>query len=257
MLCKTWQAARAEREADKLSRAFLGGGGLTRALAKEAPALRLLTDHVLAASLRTTLLARPPGDAWLFGYGSLIWNPTVRSVETRVARIDGWRRCFCLSVIAGRGSVARPGLVLGLDAGGSCEGVAFRLAEDDLENELALLWRREMATGAYVPRWVSLLDLAGRRFGAAIAFTIDPGSNQYAGALSPEQIAERIASATGSLGSCADYLFRTRDALDAVGVSDSGLETVARHVAAVLVRQHEDPARIEISAVAEAVAAAE
>jgi len=92
----------------------------------------------------------------LFGYDSLIWNPTVHYVESRIASIEGWKRAFCLSTPAGRGTLEHPGLVLALDAGGSCTGVAFRIAEEVLMEELSIVWRREMLTGAYIPHWVPL-----------------------------------------------------------------------------------------------------
>jgi hypothetical protein len=103
--------------------------------------------------------------------------------------------------------------MLGLDAGGDCTGVAFRIAEEVLEAELALLWRREMVAGSYVPRWVDALDADGRRFGSAIAFTIDAAGEQYAGRLAREIVVERLATASGALGSAAEYLFQTRDGL--------------------------------------------
>ncbi len=143
-----------------LTRDALLSDGLRR-FQETVPGYEFWSDERLDESLDRTLAARPAeadGDVWLFGYGSLIWNPTVHSVEMRTARIEGWYRAFCLSTKAGRGSPENPGLVLALDAGGACTGVAFRLAEDILEVELALLWRREMLSGAYVPRWVEVLD---------------------------------------------------------------------------------------------------
>jgi cation transport protein ChaC len=202
-------------------------------LARDAPHLRLLTEAERAASLRATLAVRPEGDVWLFAYGSLIWNPTIRIAEQRTAGIDGWHRAFCLSTIAGRGTLELPGLVLGLDAGGHCEGVAFRLAEEDLERELTLIWRREMVASAYVPRWVDLLDRDGNRFGGAITFTIDPVGQYYAGGLEAEAVIERLATAAGNLGSSAEYLFQTRDGLRAHGIPDPELEALAAKVEAV------------------------
>ncbi|WP_197735789.1 gamma-glutamylcyclotransferase [Allostella humosa] len=216
----------------QLSRALLAAGGLDELVAREAPALRLLTDAERRRSLDQALAARPPGDAWLFAYGSLIWNPTVHVVERRNARVEGWHRTFCLSTIAGRGTKDRPGLMLGLDEGGSCQGIAYRLAEEGLEGELELLWRREMLAAAYIPRWIDLLDEDGRRFGGAIAFTIDRTGDHYAGGLADEMVVERLATATGSLGRAADYLFQTRDGLRACGMPDAELERLAAAVEA-------------------------
>jgi len=215
-----------------LTRELIAAGGVAAIVARDAPGLRLLTEAERAASLSATLAARPPGDVWLFGYGSLIWNPTIHSVERRTARVEGWHRAFCLSIRAGRGSEERPGLMLGLDAGGDCTGVAFRIAEEVLEGELALLWRREMVAGSYVPRWVDALDADGRRFGSAIAFTIDAAGEQYAGRLAREIVVERLATASGALGSAAEYLYQTRDGLRAHGIPDPELERLAASVEA-------------------------
>jgi glutathione-specific gamma-glutamylcyclotransferase len=219
-------------EKQLLTRELIEAGGIDAMIAREAPAMRLLSDSERAASVRATLAARPWGDAWLFGYGSLIWNPTIHFVERRTARIEGWHRAFCLSALVGRGSTNNPGLVLGLDVGGGCTGVAFRIAEDLLETELALLWRREMLSGAYVPRWLDVLDEQGRCFGSAIAFTIDQTGHHYAGTLGPKEVIRRLATACGALGSAAEYLFRTCEALRAHGIPDQELEGLAARVEA-------------------------
>jgi glutathione-specific gamma-glutamylcyclotransferase len=216
-----------------LTRALLEAGGVDALVARGAPGLRLLTEVERAESLRQTLATRPPGEAvWLFGYGSLIWNPTILTVERRVASITGWHRAFCLSTQVGRGSLDNPGLVLGLDIGGSCTGIAFRLAEDSLATELALLWRREMLAGSYVPRWIDLLDEQGVRFGTAITFTINHDAEQYAGNLDKEAIIQRLATASGELGSAADYLYHTCAGLRAEGIPDPELEQLAAVVEA-------------------------
>jgi glutathione-specific gamma-glutamylcyclotransferase len=217
-------------EMQSLTRELIEAGGTDAMVAREAPAMRLLSDFERAASVRATLAARPREDAWLFGYGSLIWNPTIHFVERRTAHIEGWHRAFCLSALAGRGSTDNPGLVLGLDVGGGCAGVAFRIAEDMLESELALLWRREMLSGAYVPRWLDVFDEQGGRFGSAIAFTIDQTGHHYAGALGLTEIIRRLATASGGLGSAAEYLFRTCEALRAHGIPDPELERLAARV---------------------------
>ncbi len=216
-----------------LTRALLEAGASTRWWRARRPDMRLLTEAERAQSLRETLAVRPPGEpVWLFGYGSLIWNPQIHSVERRVATVQGWHRAFCLSTRAGRGSPDNPGLVLGLDVGGSCGGVAFRIADDLVEAELALLWRREMLAGSYVPRWLDLEDGDGVRFGTAIAFTVNPLNEQYAGNLAKEAVISRLASAGGELGTSADYLFRTCAGLHAEGILDPEMDRLAAFVAA-------------------------
>ena len=216
-----------------ITRALLEAGGVDAMVARSNPELRLLTEAERAESVRQTLDARPPGEpVWLFGYGSLIWNPAVLFEDRRVATVRGWHRAFCLSTRAGRGTAENPGLVLGLDAGGECKGVALRLAEAGLANELGLLWRREMLAGSYVPRWLALEDAAGAVFGHAIAFTINPAADQYTGALTKEAIIRTLATARGELGSCASYLFRTHEGLIAEGIVDPELEQLVSAVQA-------------------------
>ncbi len=220
-----------------ITRALLEAGGIDAMVARSGSGMLLLTEAERAESLRQTLAARPPGEAvWLFGYGSLIWNPAIHFAERRTATIQGWHRAFCLATRAGRGTPENPGLVLGLDAGGSCSGVAFRLAEEGLETELGLLWRREMLAGSYVPRWVDLLDEAGARFGCAIAFTVNTAIEQYAGDLTQQAVIDRLATASGELGTAADYLFRTCAGLHAVGIPDAELDQLAQTVAAAQTR---------------------
>ncbi len=216
-----------------LTRALLEAGGVDAMVSRSAPGMRLLTEEQRAESLRQTLALRPPGEpVWLFGYGSLIWNPQIHSVERRVAVVHGWHRAFCLSTRAGRGTPENPGLVLGLDVGGSCGGVAFRIADELVETELPLVWRREMLAGSYVPRWLELEDLDGVRFGTAIAFTVNPATEQYTGNLAKEAVISRLASAGGELGTSADYLFRTCAGLRAEGIADLELDRLAAVVAA-------------------------
>ncbi|AIV47740.1 chaC-like family protein [Burkholderia pseudomallei TSV 25] len=228
------RAARSEghKPSPVMTRQLLEKASIEALVAIDSPGLELLTEADRVASLREMLAIRPPGDVWVFGYGSLIWNSAIDSVERRIARIDGWHRSFCLSITALRATVDRPGLMLALDRGGSCYGAAYRLAEEDVECELRLLWRREMACGAYVPRWVELKDNNGDAFGWAIAFTIDADHPQYVGDLDEAIAVRRLATASGGLGSCADYLFRTCDSLHTNGIRDPKLERLASLVKA-------------------------
>ncbi|QJP17344.1 gamma-glutamylcyclotransferase [Starkeya sp. ORNL1] len=213
-----------------LNRSLIAAGGIDAMVARDAPDMRILSEAERAASLRATLDARPPGDVWLFGYGSLIWNPTIEAIERRTARIEGWHRAFCLSASVGRGSPENPGLVLGLDEGGDCTGVAFRIAEEVVEPELTLLWRREMLSAAYEPQWLDLLDGRGVQFARGIAFTIDRGTQHYAGGLAEEDVVRRLATACGALGSAAEYLFHTCEGLRAHGIPDPVLELLEHRV---------------------------
>ena len=236
-----------------LTRALLEQGGMLRMVAESSPALQILTEAERAASLVATLARRPPGrdGVWLFAYGSLIWNPAIEFAERRFARVQGWHRAFCLSTVAGRGSPDAPGLVLGLDRGGACNGAAFRVDESALDCELALLWQREMLSGSYRPRWVTLRGADGAPFGQAIAFTICRAGLYYTGRLAQPELVSRLATARGALGSSADYLFRTRDGLRALGIHDRYVEALARQVETHPGRpdlEHRDPGRADAAA---------
>ena len=213
---------------------MLADGALARMVAESAPALEILTDAERAASLAETLARRPPGQdgVWLFAYGSLIWNPAIECTGRTLARIHGWHRSFCLSTVTGRGTPEAPGLVLGLDRGGACTGAAFHVAEPLVQEELSLLWRREMLAGSYQPRWVTVRGPGGVPFASAIAFTIRRDGPHYAGSLEHEELVRRLATASGALGSSAEYLFRTRDGLRSLGIRDRAVEQLAAAVEA-------------------------
>ena len=141
-----------------------------------------LTDEQLSASLTATLAAKPKGAGWwVFGYGSLLWNPIFPIAEAKPALLRGLHRSFCLWSLASRGTAAQPGLVLGLSPGGSCRGVAYRLPSPAAIDELHLLWRREMVVGSYNPKWVRL-DSGGKML-VGLAFTVKRDHPQYAGQL--------------------------------------------------------------------------
>jgi len=202
-----------------------------------AGGMRVLSDAERAASIAGMLATRPAsldgsGDIWLFGYGSLIWNPAFHFTERRKGRIHGWHRRFCLWTPLGRGSPDQPGLVLGLEPGGACTGMAFRLASDQIACELDILWRREMLSGAYRPRWVRVTTTEGTV--DAITFTIDPANPRYAGRLEEDEIVRVVATAVGRLGPCTDYLFKTAEALAGLGLEDRTLQRLKRRVEARL-----------------------
>lgn len=205
------------------------GSMLARARAAAPPGTRYLSDDEIEASLDAVLAQLPPGqDAWLFGYGSLMWNPAIDFAEQRVATIYGCHRSYCLWLHSGRGSPEHPGLMLALDRGGSCRGLAFRIPAREARAELLLAWRREMFGGAYLPRWVEA-RLEGETV-RAIAFVVNRAHSRYAGRLDETAIATSIATAAGSLGTCMSYLSETLDALGALGLRDPSLERISRRI---------------------------
>ena len=188
-----------------------------------------LSNEERENSLVRTLAQSPPGeDVWLFGYGSLMWNPTVIFSEQRPGVVYGYHRRYCFWIRAGRGSPKMPGLMLGLDRGGCCLGHAFRIEARQAAAELELVWRREMISGVYLPRWVTLHSPQGKI--RAITFVVDRGHNQYIPELPPEKAALHLAKAEGFLGSSRVYLENTIAHLDALGFSDSYLNRLHRLV---------------------------
>src|SRR3990172_369888 len=179
-----------------LTRADLESDRLKKLFCQANPGVRVLSDAELDSSLQALLRCHPKGeDVWLFGYGSLIWNPVIQFRERHVARLHGYHRRFCLWSHINRGSVKHPGLVLGLDAGGCCRGVAYRIDAAQAASELRLLWRREMLLGSYCPRWLKVS--LGDREVRALAFVVNRAHPNYAGRLPPETVLKTLVSASG------------------------------------------------------------
>ncbi len=208
---------------------LLDGSMLAAARLAMPPDTVLATDAEIEADLDAALARHAPGeDVWLFGYGSLMWNPAIEFAERRAGVVRGWHRRFCLWLHIGRGSPDNPGLMLALDRGGSCAGVLFRIPAADARAELLLAWRRELFTSAYLSRWVTAMTDAGPV--RAVTFVANRAHPRYAGRLDEALVARHLASATGSLGSCAAYLAETLGALQSVGLRDRALERLQRMV---------------------------
>ncbi|AZO13119.1 MULTISPECIES: gamma-glutamylcyclotransferase [unclassified Mesorhizobium] len=175
------------------------------------------------------------GDFWVFGYGSLIWRPGFAHVETRRARLHGYRRSLCVYSFVHRGTRERPGLVLGLDRGGSCVGLAFRVPGDLRDEALAYLRERELVTSVYLERKLDVrLDKDGTGAGGtveAVAYVVDRAHVQYAGGLDASHAAAVVRGAVGQSGRNEDYVLSTLEHLKALGIRDHWLEEVGRRVA--------------------------
>ena len=179
----------------------------------------VLDPETREAGRTTALRDRPPGaDLWVFGYGSLMWNPAFRHAERRSGLIQGWHRRFCLWMPAGRGTRDNPGLMLGLDRGGSCRGIVWRIAARHVENETQILWRREMIGDGYRPHWVRAHTPEGTV--SAITFTVNRGHDRYVRDLTETRIVRALATAHGRLGRARDYLHNTVVHLDELGIGD-------------------------------------
>jgi cation transport protein ChaC len=163
-------------------------------------------------------------EVWVFAYGSLIWKPAFDFVEMRTALVHGWHRAFCLGWDRYfRGSVRNPGLMLALDRGGACHGVAYRLPPGRVVENMRQLLDREMRwlPSPFPPRWVNAR--AGDAVLRALTFCINRGGGLYVSGLGPERLAEILATAVGERGSMAEYLYATVAGLEEIGIHDPHL----------------------------------
>lgn len=178
-------------------------------------------------SLAETLQARPgSSDVWVFGYGSLLWNPLMHVAEQQSATLHGWQRSFCIRMTASRGSPQWPGRMLALEPGGLTQGVALRIAEANIDEELLLLWIREMPTGAYRPSWIPITLADGREV-TAIVFVADPACALYEFDTSLACVTPLMSTACGPFGSNAEYVFKLEAALAECGESDPYIDVLA------------------------------
>lgn len=171
----------------------------------------------------------PPGPLHVFGYGSLLWRPGFGYTARRPARIYGFHRALRVWSFHHRGTESRPGLVLGLDVGGSCIGCMLRVDPDDRLAVAHYLWEREMVTSVYVPRLMpAYLDDGSRVM--ALTFVLDRNHVQYAGPISPEAAARHVAGAHGLSGANPEYVRQTVAGLDNLGVHDGNLHRVVHNL---------------------------
>jgi cation transport protein ChaC len=190
-----------------------------------------LSQEERAASLKQALDRYAPGEeAWIFAYGSLMWNPALDFAEASACHVEGWRRSFCFWVPLGRGTPELPGIMLALEEGEGCEGIAYRIAPDKVRSELAILWNREMLSGIYQARWVRT-TLRDGRVVTAVTFVVDPSHSQYCGDIAIEKAAHHIAFAEGRRGNCREYLANAAAHARSLDIHDSHLETLVELVA--------------------------
>jgi len=169
------------------------------------------------------------GDFWVFGYGSLIWRPGFAHIETRRAQLHGYRRSLCVRSFVHRGTPERPGLVLGLDRGGSCVGLAFRVPIELQDEVLAYLRARELVTNVYLERTLAIRLDIGKTV-MATCYIVDRSHEQYAGRLEEDEAATIVHGAAGQSGANEEYVFNTIDHLKALGIRDQWLEGVAERL---------------------------
>jgi cation transport protein ChaC len=217
---------------------LLDGSHHARVRAGQGAHVRFMTGEERSMHVSEILARAPqPRRIWVFGYGSLMWNPAFHYVERRTARIYGFHRQFCLWARGGRGSAERPGLMLSLESGGGCAGVAYRIAPKAAVTELEVLWRREMSSWSYRPVWVNAYTRRGPE--PAIVFAVNRSHERYVPGLDTETIAHYLATGAGLTGSCREYLFDTAEHLRELGIRDRRMQALARRVRDL--RPPEDP----------------
>lgn len=164
-------------------------------------------------------------DFWVFGYGSLIWRPGFEFIEEQKATLYGKHRALCIHSWVHRGTRQKPGLVLGLDHGGSCSGLARRVDGRKRDAVIAYLRERELVTHVYRETWVRLSLADGRKV-EALTYVVDRNHPQYARNLSLDELVCRVKSAAGKSGHNADYVRSTLNSLGELGIRDEALEAI-------------------------------
>lgn len=175
---------------------------------------------------------QPDGDdLWVFGYGSLMWNPGFTFVERVPARLTGLHRALCVYSFVHRGTPERPGLVLGLDRGGMCRGIAFRVGAAKRAATIDYLRAREQVTSVYLEtiRRIEIEDAARRRV-EALCFIVDRSHVQYAGRLSVDDCVHHVRQGHGKSGPNRDYVMETVQALEGLGYRETELHLIAERL---------------------------
>jgi cation transport protein ChaC len=227
------QLARADFTPDRVKAyqmlsAQFGDGQVMSEEARELSRQQILASHAKGS------------DLWVFGYGSLMWNPAIEVAASENASLAGYSRRFAMRLVFGRAMPDKPGLMMCLVPGGTCDGVAHRISPERVESETRILWMREMLSGAYTPTWVDLT--IGAIAVRGITFVINEAHPRYLPGLDPADKAARIAVAEGPLGTNRDYLFRTAEALAVRGFKDPYIDDMTARVRALL---QPDPQRGE------------
>jgi cation transport protein ChaC len=202
------------------------------------PSLELLTDEDFGDMARRLADRHEGADLWVFAYGSLIWKPEFETVESRRATAFGWHRSFCLVLESWRGTPQQPGLMMALERGGRCDGVAYRLPPGDTAQRIERLLRREMTyrENATAVRWVKVMTAEGPV--ETLGFWIGPTGQRIASKLPLGEVAWILARACGHIGSGAEYLYNTVLHLEELGIRDRNLWTLQKLVAEEIVGIH-------------------
>jgi cation transport protein ChaC len=198
----------------------------------------VLSQSEYEAAAWSTLAQNANRPLWLFAYGSLVWKPDFDHIEHRLGRAFGWRRSFCLDIKRWRGTPEQPGLMLALESGGSCQGVAYRLPDGQDHAQMLRLLKREVSyrENLATVRWINVHTAIGKV--RALAFWVVPRRLEYYVNLPIEEQVRRLARAAGHVGSCAEYLHKTVVKLGELGIHDTYLWRLQHLVAAEIRAMH-------------------
>ena len=202
------------------------------------PGMTLMTDDELDALAKRYDAECGADPLWVFAYGSLIWKPDFDATEYKRATADGWHRSFCLIMRAWRGTPEQPGLMMALESGGRCDGVLYRIAEEDRWRQIRRMLFRELRfrENQEMIHWIEV-EAGGERV-RAMTFWAGPKGENVSPGLPLEEVAVILARACGHAGSCAEYLYNTVAHLEAMGIHDRNLWRLQDLVAAELKQIH-------------------
>ena len=214
----------------KLTKENISKGHLGDKIKSISGSDKVLTTEELLNARRNIIPDEGIGeDIYIFAYGSLLWNPTVDYEEECLAKIYGFHRSFCMKTNLGRGSFKKPGLMLGLDRGGSCRGSALKLKKSEAIKNIDILFRREMVTGAYKPKLLKTILEDGRKV-ISLAFTVDKKHKNYFQNKAIQTKANMISNAHGFLGTCEEYFSNTLQSLSELNIVDSEMIAISKHL---------------------------
>ena len=214
----------------KLTKENISKGQLGDKIKSISGSDKVLTTKELLNARRNIIPDKGIGeDIYIFAYGSLLWNPTVDYEEEYLAKIYGFHRSFCMKTNLGRGSFKKPGLMLGLDRGGSCRGSALKLKKSEAIKNIDILFRREMVTGAYKPKLLKTILEDGRKV-MSLAFTVDKKHKNYFQNKAIRTKATMISNAHGFLGTCEEYFSNTLQSLSELNIVDREMIAISKHL---------------------------
>jgi len=203
------------------------------AKARNLPVNWWYSDSEREAERAEILAGRRGGDLWVFGYGSLMWDPAFRFEEVRRAHVTSYARRFILKdIYGGRGTVDAPGLMVALDNGVRCDGLAFRISRENIDEETKVLWQRERIGPAYVPVFVEAISADSRM--TALTFVADHEAELIDATLTRAQQIEYCATGTGFMGTSLDYLRNISRQFAALGIQDDEVSELLRETEAYI-----------------------